>query len=80
MRSVHRVCDGPPVRLAAAVCVALAIITPAQAGSERTIRNDCTTDALRYCVSSIPKGRAAIIKCMVANRANLGAQCRRHIR
>ena len=67
------------MRLAAAVVLSL-IAIPAQAGSERTVRNDCTTDALRYCATSIPKGRAAIIKCMVANRANLSAQCKRHIR
>ena len=57
--------------------IALTVTVPsAQAG----VRSDCTPDALNYCASEIPKGRAAIIKCMVRNKANLREQCRRHIR
>ncbi len=54
-------------------------VPPALAASERQIRRDCTTDALSYCATSIPKGRAAIIKCMVASRSNLSPSCKRHI-
>ena len=54
-------------------------VPPAQAADMRQVRRDCTPDALSYCAAAIPRGKAAIIKCMVKNRASLSPQCKRHI-
>jgi len=46
--------------------------------NEQQIRRDCTYDALRYCSLIFPKGRDAILVCMVKNLAKLQAKCRRY--
>lgn len=57
--------------------IALTVTVPS---AQASIRSDCTPDALNYCASEIPRGRAAIIKCMVRNKNNLSPKCRQHIR
>lgn len=69
-----------PKLIAVAAAMLICAFVPAKAASEAQIRRDCTADALQYCATSIPKGRAAIIRCMVANRSNLSAQCKQHLR
>jgi hypothetical protein len=54
-------------------------VSPALAATEKQIRRDCTADALRYCATVIPKGRSAIIACMVENKDKLQAKCSQHM-
>ncbi len=63
----------------AAALVLLALGAPARAESEAQIRRDCAADALHYCAVSIPRGRSAIIACMLKHRAELSAACKRHL-
>ncbi len=57
----------------------LVLGTPARAESEAQVRRDCSADALRHCALAIPRGRAAIIACMLKHRARLSEACKRHL-
>lgn len=55
-------------------------IPAARAADERQIRRDCTYDALRFCKAAIATAdRSTIIACMIQNKDQLQAKCRRHL-
>lgn len=57
----------------------VAFSQPASGASDKTVIQDCTWDALRYCKRAIPHGREAIIICMISNKDILRPICRRHL-
>lgn len=56
----------------------VALSQPASGASEKTVIQDCTWDALRYCKRAIPQGRDSIIHCMILNKELLRPICSRH--
>lgn len=61
------------------VALAFVLLTTKAMSDERQIRRDCTADAIRFCKSAIPNGKAAIIACMAASKPKLSTKCGRHI-
>ncbi len=62
------------------LCLALlAVKGDAHAANAQQVRRDCTADALRLCLAAIPRGRASIIRCMLANRDKLSPRCKAHL-
>lgn len=71
----------------AALVLVLAAISVPTLADEKQIRRDCRRDAVRYCtaeavkcaVAETPQCRAAVIACMISNRARLSPRCAAHI-
>ena len=75
------------VLIAVTLAAGIAFVKYAKADlrTERQVRRDCRTDALRYCPGAVasylanPNNRDAIIACMVTHRDQLQPKCSRHI-